>query len=185
MCALVRQLLRPLGYRVHAVQTADEALALIRREPPALVLLDIQLPDVSGYEVCWQIREEFGDRVSIIFLSGKRTEDIDRTAGLLLGADDYIVKPFAGGELIARVRRAMQRAAPPATAAAAELTTRERDVLRLLAEGLGQEQIAGKLFIASKTVATHIQHILAKLGLHSRAEAVAFAHRHRLFDRRI
>jgi DNA-binding NarL/FixJ family response regulator len=184
MCALVRQLLRPLGYRVEAALTAEDALELVQREPPGLVLLDVHLPDLTGYEVCWQIRANFGDRVSIIFLSGKRTEDLDRTAGLLLGADDYIVKPFAAGELIARVRRAMQRAAPPDAAAGAELTTRERDVLELLADGLGQRQIAARLFIAPKTVATHIQHILAKLGLHSRAEAVAFAHRHRLFDTR-
>jgi DNA-binding NarL/FixJ family response regulator len=180
-CLLVRQLLRPLGYEIRIALTAGEALAAVRRDPPALVLLDVHLPGISGYEVCRQIRDEFGDRIAIIFLSGKRKEDFDRTAGLLLGADDYIVKPFVAGELIARVRRAVDRAAAPPAGAASDLTRRELDVLRLLADGLGQEQIARALFITSKTVATHIQHILGKLGLHSRAEAVAFAHRHNLF----
>jgi DNA-binding NarL/FixJ family response regulator len=180
-CLLVRQLLRPLGYEIRIAATAEEALAAVRRDAPAVVLLDVHLPGISGYEVCRQIRDEFGDRIAIIFVSGKRKEDFDRTAGLLLGADDYIVKPFAAGELIARVRRAVDRAASTPAGAAAGLTKRELDVLRLLADGLGQEQIARVLFITSKTVATHIQHILGKLGLHSRAEAVAFAHRHNLF----
>jgi DNA-binding NarL/FixJ family response regulator len=180
-CLLVRQLLRPLGFEIRIAATAEEALASVRRDPPAVVLLDVHLPGISGYEVCRQIRDEFGDRIAIIFVSGKRKEDFDRTAGLLLGADDYIVKPFVPGELIARVRRAVDRAAGSPAGAAADLTERELDVLRLLAEGLRQEQIARALFITSKTVATHIQHILAKLGLHSRAEAVAYAHRRNLF----
>ena len=99
------------------------------------------------------------------------------------------MKPFDGDELIARVRRLLVRNSDSGrhterrkrrSAATASLTMREREVLQLLAEGRNQADIATKLYISSKTVATHIQRILAKLGVHSRAEAVAFAHRERL-----
>src|SRR5215218_5452424 len=106
---LVRWLLEPVGYAVREASTGDEALAIASRDRPAGVLLDVHLPDISGYEVCRQLRDKFGDGIVIVFLSGERTEEFDRTAGMLLGADDYIVKPFARGEFIARVRRAIDR----------------------------------------------------------------------------
>jgi DNA-binding NarL/FixJ family response regulator len=153
------------------------------RERPAIVLLEVHLPDISGYEVCRRLRDEFGNDIAIVFLSGKRREEFDRTAGMLLGADDYIVKPFAGGEFIARVRRAIDRSSLPQGTNRSNLTPRELEVLKLLAEGLGQKKIAQALFITPKTVATHIQRILTKLDVHSRAEAVAYAHRNRIFER--
>jgi DNA-binding NarL/FixJ family response regulator len=171
---LVKHLLEPVGYVVHEAATAGEAFSIASLERPAVVLLDVHLPDISGYEVCRRLREEFG------FVSGERTEEFDRTAGMLLGADDYIVKPFANGEFIARVRRAIDRASTPRATASSNLTPRELEVLALLADGLGQKKIAQALFITPKTVATHIQRILTKLDVHSRAEAVAFAHRNGL-----
>ena len=181
LCRLVKRLLEPLGYIVHEALTADDAVSTALRERPPLVLLDVHLPDMSGYEVCRRLRDELADDIAIVFVSGERTEEFDRTAGMLLGADDYIVKPFANGEFVARVRRAIERSSPPPAAAAPPLTARELEVLKLLAEGLGQKKIAQALFITPKTVATHIQRILAKLDVHSRAEAVAYAHRNRLF----
>jgi DNA-binding NarL/FixJ family response regulator len=177
---LVKSLLEPLGYPVSEASTAAEALSIASDERPALVLLDVHLPDISGYEVCRRLREEFGDDVAIMFVSGKRTDELDRTAGMLLGADDYIVKPFDLGEFIARVRRMGHRTAPARKANGSALTPRELEVLKLLANGLGQKKIAQALFITPKTVATHIQRILTKLDLHSRAEAVAYAHRNHL-----
>jgi DNA-binding NarL/FixJ family response regulator len=179
LCGLVERLLSPLASTVHAAHTASAAIAAARDERPTLVLLDVHLPDMSGYEVCRQLRDDFGDEMAIIFISGARTEEYDRAGGLLLGADDYIVKPFAAGELIARVRRFLDRSARRQTAQT-PLTPRELEVLRLLAQGLRQDAIADRLFITSKTVATHIQNILEKLNVHSRAEAVAYAHRHGL-----
>ena len=102
---------------------------------------------------------------------------MDRIAGLLIGADDYLVKPIAPDELLIRIRALVGRA--PA-AARNGLTPREQEVLTLLADGLSQAAIAGVLVIAPKTVATHIERILEKLGVHSRAEAVAAAYRHAL-----
>ncbi|HSE81557.1 MAG TPA: response regulator transcription factor [Gaiellaceae bacterium] len=121
----------------------------------------------------------FGKSLPVFFLSGIRVEPFDRAAGLLVGADDYIVKPFDPDEFLARVRRHL---APKARRSEAQptangLTAREHEVLRLLAEGLNQTEIAERLVISPKTVATHIQHVLEKLGVHSRAQAVAAAHR--------
>jgi DNA-binding NarL/FixJ family response regulator len=181
---LVTRLLEPLGYAVHEAATAGAALSLTARERPAVVLLDVELRDISGYEVCRRLRDEFGNDIAIVFLSAERTEEFDRAGGLLLGADDYIVKPFAPGEFIARIRRAIDRLSPSQGNPTSELTPREWEVLKLLAEGLGQRKIAQALFITPKTVATHIQRILMKLDVHSRAEAVAYAHRNRLFERR-
>ena len=183
------ELLERIGCRVVEAASGDEALILAKADRPALVLLDISIPGITGYEVCHELRESYGDTLPVVFVSGSRVESQDLVAGLLIGADDYIVKPFDGDELIARVRRLLVRNSDSGrhterrkrhSAATASLTVREREVLRLLAEGRNQAEIATELYISSKTVATHIQRILAKLGVHSRAEAVAFAHRERL-----
>jgi DNA-binding NarL/FixJ family response regulator len=167
------RLLELLGYVVREASR----VATRSRSRPASALLDVHLPDISGYEVCRRLRDDFGNDVAIAFLSGERTEEFDRTAGLLLGADDYIVKPFARGEFIARVRRAVDRASSPRAPVSTRLTPRELEVLKQLADGLGETKIAEALFITPKTVATHIQRIFTTLGVHSRAEAVAYAHR--------
>ena len=178
--ALVSGLLARTGYEVREASDGAAAITAARRERPALVVLDVELPVVSGYEVYRELRDRYGDSVPVLFLSGARTEPYDRAAGLMLGADDYVVKPFDEGELLARVRRLVKHPVPTASGSGSTLTPRECEVLALLAEGLEQPDIAQKLFISPKTVATHIQRILAKLGVRSRAQAVAMAHRDRL-----
>jgi DNA-binding NarL/FixJ family response regulator len=181
--ARITRLLGRIGCSTIEAADGRQALEAANRGRPALVLLEVNLPEVSGYEVCRELRERFGHELSIIFLSGDRTETYDRVAGLLLGADDYIVKPFDEGELLARVRRSLRhlKSAPRtvgagSTSEIASLTAREREVLKLLAGGVNQTDIAGKLVISPKTVGTHIQRILGKLGVHSRAQAVVLAH---------
>ena len=120
----------------------------------------------------------------IIFVSGDRTDSYDRVAGLMLGADDYLVKPFDPDELIARLRRSL-RPRPNGAAAAtngsddrtSDLTPREREVLALLAGGRTSPQIAHELVISPRTVGTHVQHILTKLGVENRTQAAGIAHR--------
>jgi DNA-binding NarL/FixJ family response regulator len=184
----VSSVLEHMGYETRQAQNGREALEAARQVQPALVLLEVNLAEVSGYEVCRALRDRFGADIAIIFLSGDRTEPYDRVAGLLLGADDYIVKPFDEGELLARVRSALRHSpAPPSNGsegdpAAGTLTSREQEVLKLLARGLTQAAIAEKLFISPKTVGGHIQRVLEKLGVHSRAQAVALAHEQGMAD---
>ena len=184
--ALVVELLERIGCSTREAASGLEALAMVDEFHPQLVLLDVNIPLVTGYEVCHQVREHYGSSVRIIFLSGARVEAMDRVSGLLIGADDYVVKPFDPDELIARVRvqlragergsRRVERRARSASAAG-KLTNREREILMLLADGYNQTRIADELVISSKTVGTHIQRMLEKLGVHSRVEAVALAHR--------
>ena len=174
---LVSDLLGRAGYTTTQVATGEEALAAAQADRPSLVLLDVRLPGLSGYEVLYSLRERFGDELPVVFVSGERTESFDHVAGLQLGADDYLSKPFAPDELIARLRRLLpDSAAPVDDTSRPALTPREEEVLRLLASGLAQGEIAKELVISPKTVASHIERILAKLGVHSRAQAVAVAH---------
>lgn len=169
------------GYRVHAATTAREAVELTHEERPALVISEVVLPEQSGYELCRTLRDRFGDGLPVMLVSGTRTDALDSVVAFLIGADDYITKPFQTEELLARVHRSIARAAaaaPPSTnGAVRDLTVREHEVLRLLSAGVSQKKIAEGLVISPKTVATHIQRILGKLGVHSRTEAVAFAYR--------
>jgi two-component system nitrate/nitrite response regulator NarL len=178
---LISLVLKRAGYTTCEAKTGEEALAEAKRTRPALVVLETLLPGVSGYEVCRELKDEFGEALPIVFVSGTRTESSDRVAGLLIGGNDYLVKPFDPNELLARVRRLLPTSLTgPETAR--KLTRREIEVLLLLVEGLSQSEIAEKLFISPKTVGKHIEHILAKLGVHSRAQAVALAVRDELIE---
>ncbi len=168
------------GYETVQRATGEETVRLAREGGVALVVLDLELADMSGYEACFELRQALGSRLPIILLSRARTEPSDRVAGLLIGADDYLAMPFDPGELLARARRLLARAPSPVPSIDVPLTGREQQVLQLLADGLSQDEIAKELFISPKTVGTHIQRILAKLGVHSRTEAVALAFRHGL-----
>ena len=177
--ALVIALLERVGYTTCAATTGDEALTLAENTRPSLVLLDVELSGISGYQTCRELRDRHGDWLPVMFLSGTRVGPLDRIAGLLIGADDYVVKPFEPDELLARVRSLLRRHSgtnggePRARSLIESLTPRERQVLDLLAAGRSQDGIASDLFITRKTVATHIQRVLGKLGVHNRAQAVA------------
>jgi two-component system response regulator FixJ len=187
--ASVSSILGRVGYGTREAASGEEALSSVRSERPSCVLLDVLLPGVTGYAVCRELRDEYGEALPIIFVTGERTDPGDRVAGLLLGADDYVLKPFDPDELLARLRRLLVRSELAARGNGElrrntfGLTKRERDILMLLADGTGQKAIAADLVLSPKTVATHIQRILAKLGVHSRAEAVAAAHREGLARR--
>jgi len=181
-----------LGYEARPTPTGDELIERLMGDRPTLALVEVELEGpINGLEVMRQLHELFGSELPVILYSGNRTDALDRTAGLMLGADDYLTKPLDSGELLARVRRSLRRLTPPTTNGNgngnghrdhANLSPRERQILTLLAEGRTQSQIATQLVISSKTVATHIQHILAKLGVQSRAQAVAAAFRTGLVD---
>ena len=112
--------LRTDGFEPAWAATGEEALAQMRAQPPALVVLDVGLPDINGFELFKRLRE-LGD-VPVVFLTA-RNDEIDRVVGLELGADDYVPKPFSPRELVARVRSILRRAAKAPAAAPAGATT--------------------------------------------------------------
>ena len=179
--ALLSGVLQNAGYQTLEAEAGDDALELARATAPAAAILEIPLYGLSGYELCAALKVEFGADMPVIFLTGTRTEPYDRVAGLLLGADDYVTKPYIAGELLVRLRNLLHRRADPeASRLARRLTKREYEVLGLMAEGLQHDEIAQRLFISPKTVATHVEHILRKLGARGRAQAIAIAYHHRI-----
>ena len=168
------------GYTPTEVVTGRETLRVVEELPVSLVMLEVRLEDFSGYEVCRILRERYRRSVAIMFVSRDRQDPCDKTAGLLLGADDYLGKPVFADELLARVRAILRRRSAPLISPRddhfGELTRREHEILRLLADGQNQASISRTLVIAPRTVSKHIEHILLKLKVKSRAEAVAFAY---------
>jgi DNA-binding response OmpR family regulator len=110
---LARLYLEKQGYQVVAVNNGAEALAQIKQEPPSLLVLDLMMPEIDGWEVCRRVRQE--SNLPILMLTA-RDEDIDKVVGLEMGADDYLTKPFNPRELVARVRAILRRASPAASA---------------------------------------------------------------------
>jgi DNA-binding response OmpR family regulator len=104
---VVRAYLEKDGYHVFVAGNGAEGLALAERVKPALIVLDLMLPDVSGEEICSQIRSR--SDVPIVMLTAKASEE-ERVTGLVSGADDYLVKPFSPRELVARVHAVLRRA---------------------------------------------------------------------------
>jgi DNA-binding response OmpR family regulator len=134
--ALVALYLKREGFLPVTATDGEAGLALAEEHRPDLVILDLMLPKLDGWEVCRRLRRK--SEVPVIMLTA-RGEEIDRVAGLTLGADDYVVKPFSPRELVARVRAVLRRTRHPA--AGAEVTLSHGDVLldlekrRLTVEG--------------------------------------------------
>ena len=109
---LIHLYLQKEGYQVITESRGDTALASFRKDPPHLIILDIMLPGMDGWQVCRTIRQS--SNIPIIMLSAK-DETFDKVLGLELGADDYITKPFESKELIARVKAVLRRSVPENT----------------------------------------------------------------------
>ncbi|MFE5317303.1 response regulator transcription factor [Paenibacillus sp. NPDC056579] len=130
---VIRLYLEHAGYEPFIVYRGNEVMDMIRNEAPDLVLLDVMLPDCSGFELCSAIRSESGpiSQTPIIFLTAKG-ESIDKLRAFNLGVDDYIVKPFDPNELIARIKAVLRRTSQqqnlPAAAAAVKTV---KSILRI------------------------------------------------------
>jgi DNA-binding NarL/FixJ family response regulator len=181
---VVSAVARRLGFTAQAVENAELARAALD-ERPVLAVLEVDLPGAtSGLELMRELHLAHGDSLPVILVSGDSTAPVDRVAGLLSGADDYMSKPVDENELLARILRSLGRSISAVTNGntrpqngATQLSPREREILTLMSSGMGQLEIASDLVVSPKTVGTHIQHILTKLGVHSRAQAVAEAYR--------
>jgi DNA-binding NarL/FixJ family response regulator len=172
------------GLTAVEARAGEEALALLSIRPAAVVL-EVELADVDGLEVCHELRERHGEDLPVIMVSGSRVAAHDRVAALLIGADDYLVKPINDDELLARLRRLLIRTGSANGTHRGEngktngdgLSPREAEILALLAQGVAAETIADRLVISQKTVSSHLQRVMGKLGVHTRAQAVAEAYR--------
>jgi DNA-binding response OmpR family regulator len=187
---LVRQYLERDGYRVAWVRSGEDGLAELVRQRPDLVVLDVGLPGIDGFEVCRRIRA--AGETPVIMLTA-RDEEVDRVLGLELGADDYVPKPFSPRELVARVKAVLRRTQPKApsdelrlgdvelrrgareataSGAALDLTMKEFDLLACFMENSGLvltreqllEQVWGLEFPGgTRTVDQHVAQLRAKL----------------------
>ena len=184
--------LRSDGFDTEIAGTVARALELARRDPD-LVLLDVMLPDGSGFDVCRELRKS--SRVSIIMLTA-RGEEADRVVGLELGADDYVVKPFSAREVVARIRAVLRRVESPEPANESpivigqvrldparheatfrdevlELSRKEFELLQLLMRNAGsvvtRERLIDEVwdpnwFGSTKTLDVHVSGIRRKLS---------------------
>jgi DNA-binding response OmpR family regulator len=115
---LIAHYLQRAGHAVETAASGTAALAAIKASPPSLVLLDLMLPGMDGLLVCQTLRKDPGTAAIPIIMLTARGEEAERIAGLELGADDYVTKPFSPGELVARVGALLRRTRTPAAPAA-------------------------------------------------------------------
>ena len=164
---------------VAEASNGKEAVEKFRLHHPDVTLMDIQMPDVSGIEAISQIRSECPDARIIVLTT--YTGDVQVVRALRAGARAYILKGHVHRELLETIRNvhAGKKRIPPEIAAELaehaaddELTTREIEVLRLIAAGNANKQIADQLSIGEATVKSHVTNILSKLGASDRAHAV-------------
>ena len=106
---LVAHYVRKAGWEAHVADAGNKALSYARSNPVDLVLLDVMLPGLSGLEVCRALRADATTAAVPIIMLTARTDEADRVAGLEMGADDYISKPFSPNELLARIKALMRR----------------------------------------------------------------------------
>ncbi|MHC1784718.1 MAG: response regulator transcription factor [Anaerolineaceae bacterium] len=191
---LARLYLEREGFQVKSAGDGPSALAEADSLKPALIVLDIMIPGIDGFEVCKKIRQK-GDNVPILILTA-RDDDFDKILGLELGADDYMVKPFNPRELTARVKAILRRSSVPSADAEeilscgdmtidtakreirvdgmlVDLRTQEFEVLFILAKNIGKVLSRDKLlnlawgfdfYGQTRTVDVHIAHIRNKLA---------------------
>jgi two-component system response regulator BaeR len=193
LAALVADYARAAGYRATVFGDGALALEAIRRQPPALVVLDLMLPGLDGLSVCREVRGAAGMIAAVpIVMVTARVEEIDRLLGLELGADDYLCKPFSPRELMARIKAILRRAGQtPAAAGQAievdeaarririhglplELTPTEYGILATLARRPGQVFSRAQLLdgaregnanleVADRAIDSHVKNLRRKL----------------------
>jgi DNA-binding NarL/FixJ family response regulator len=182
---------------VGEAEDGREAVELAKELKPDVVLMDVRMPDVDGIEATRQLRAANLDARVLVLT----TFDLDEYvyAAVQAGASGFLLKDAPRDQLVTAVRtvargeallapavtkrlieRFVARAAPPAAPGVVDLSAREDEVLRLIARGLSNAEIAAELFVAEATVKTHVARVLAKLGLRDRVQAVVFAYEHGL-----
>lgn len=180
---LVRMIELTNGMKVVAeAETGAEAVELYRQHQPDVTLMDLRMPDMSGVEAITAIRQEFPNAHIIILTTYDTDEDIFR--GLKAGAKGYLLKDIKMSQLLDAIRKVAkgQKCIPPEVGAKLaermsqpELSEREQEVLQIMSQGKTNQEIAHQLCISESTVKFHVNHILSKLGVSDRTQAVLMA----------
>ncbi len=184
---LMGEYLERLGFDVSCAYDGKQGLDLARQQNPDLVVCDIMMPKMDGYEVVQALRQQFQHCwLPVIFLSAKG-ELTDRIKGLQEGADRYMVKPFEPDELVAQIHSLIRsnkqssttinRQAPTLIASCSleELTPTEQRVLSFVAQGLANKLIAKEMQVSQRTVESHVSSILQKTSFTNRTEVTRWA----------
>ncbi|MGF1494277.1 MAG: response regulator transcription factor [Microcoleaceae cyanobacterium] len=186
---LVRDYLAFRGYEVVTAKHGKEALELLEKDLPDLIICDIMMPQMDGYTLVQTIRED--ERMSwvpVLFLSAKGQSQ-DKVKGLNTGADVYIVKPFEPEELVAQVESSLRQASRLKERSGRStdqapiikvrddvaLTPTETKVVQLVAQGMANKDIAETMNVSQRTVESHVSNMLGKTGLHNRTELARWA----------
>ena len=175
----------------------EEAMTVVRRMKPDLVIMDVRLPDGSGIEACRDIRSEMPE-VRIVILTSYPDEEAVLSA-IIAGASGYLLKQIRGRDLVSAIEsvgrgeslldpavtekvleRIRRIASGTYTDELAQLTPQEQKILLLVAEGKTNKEIAADVFLSDKTVKNYVSSILSKLNLERRAQAAAFVAKHRI-----
>ncbi len=195
---LVSLLDRRAEYEVVAqAGSVAESIALAGRYEPDLVIMDVRLPDGSGIEACREIRAARPE-TRVVMLTSYPDEEAVLSA-IIAGASGYLLKQIRGRDLVTALEavgrgeslldsavtekvleRVRRMASGGATDELADLTTQERKILLLVADGMTNKEIAAEVFLSDKTVKNYVSSILSKLNLQRRTQAAAFVAKHRL-----
>jgi DNA-binding response OmpR family regulator len=168
----LRDILESEGFTLVECSRGDEALATIKREQPQLILLDVMLPGMSGFDICAHLRRE-GNRTPVLMLTAKGQE-VDKVLGLELGADDYVTKPFGLRELVARVRALLRRAEELAASGNGAAPVSAEDDAAVPAFHIGKSEVvpatyhlrgAGKTFDLTAKEMQLLQHLAKHRGV--------------------
>lgn len=186
---LVQDYLVFKGYEVITAENGREALEVLDKEIPDMIICDVMMPEMDGYALVEHIRQDARTSwIPVLFLSAKGQSQ-DRVKGLSTGADVYMVKPFEPDELVAQVESSLKQAnrlmqQPNKGAetnpkiqvpASVELTPTELKVVQFVARGLANKEIADLMNVSQRTIESHVSNMLGKTGLHNRTELARWA----------
>ena len=175
--------LKMAGYDVCTAQDGEEAVNAFNKYNPDLVVLDVMMPNMNGWQTLKAIRSDENTKDLPVIMLTAVNEEQKMVTGLKIGADDYIVKPFMLPNLLARMEAVLRRSKrytqvkkdSKVTLPENLLTSKETEVLEMVAKGASNKQIADKLFVKEVTVKTHLNSIFKKLKVENRTQAVLLA----------
>ena len=186
---LVKDYLEFRGYEVITAEHGQQALDVLQKDTPDMIICDVMMPQMDGYSLVEHVRKDPRTSwIPVLFLSAKGQSQ-DRVKGLNTGADVYMVKPFEPEELVAQVESSLKQASrliqrqdkgldnSPKIQVPfdVELTPTELRVVQFVARGMANREIAKELNVSQRTIESHVSNMLGKTGLHNRTELARWA----------